>query len=82
MIKRFIAVAIATTAAVVGVIAVSQRSDLVGLLIALFAVIFAVLSVAVLNRSGGFEPPACESCGGLIARSAPYCKHCGSPTGR
>ncbi len=82
MIKLLITVAIAATATVVGAIAVSERSDPIGLLIAVLAVVFAVLSVAVLNRSGGFEPPACESCCGLNARSAPYCKHCGISTDR
>jgi len=82
VIKRVIAVAIVVTAAVIGAIAVSERSDPIGLLIAVFAVFFAALSVAVLNRSGGFEPPVCKSCGGLIARSAPYCRHCGSSTDR
>ena len=82
MIKRLIIAAIIVTAAVVGAMAVGGRSDPIGLLIAVLAMLFAVLSVAVLNRSGGFEPPVCRSCGGLIARSAPYCKHCGSPTDR
>ena len=82
MIKRLIAVAIVAAAAVVGVMAVGETRDVVGLMIAVLVILLAALSVSVLNRSGGFEPPACRSCGGLIARSAPYCKHCGSSTGR
>ncbi len=82
MIKRLIAVAIGASATVVGAVAVGERRDAVGLVIAVLVILFAALSVAVLNRSGGFEPPACKSCGGLNARSAPYCKHCGVSTDR
>jgi hypothetical protein len=75
-----IAVVIVAAAGLVVVLAVTQRRDITGMMIAASVAAFAALSLAVLKRSGSFVPPSCSSCGGLIARSAPYCKHCGSPT--
>jgi hypothetical protein len=80
VITRLIAVVIVAAAGLVVALAVTQRRDVAGMMIAASVAAFAALSVAVLKRSGSFEPPSCSSCGGLIARSAPYCKHCGSPT--
>lgn len=82
MIRPVIAIAIVASAIIVGGVAVGESRDAVGLLIAVLVILFAALSVAVLNRFGGFEPPACKTCGGLNARSAPYCKHCGASTDR
>ena len=44
------------------------------------AVAVAVVGVAVARKfaTGTVEPAQCSSCGGLIAPSSPYCKHCGA----
>ncbi len=67
----------------VGVIAavllgVALGFDIGALVILAFIVGFALLAVAVAQRSarGLAEPASCPSCGGLISPNAPYCKHC------
>lgn len=40
----------------------------------------ALIGVAVARKfaGGAVEPAQCASCGGVIAPSSPYCKHCGT----
>lgn len=40
---------------------------------------FGLLAIAVARKAqtGAVRPHKCPHCGGLISRSAPYCKHCG-----
>ena len=41
----------------------------------------ALVGIAVARRfaSGTVEPAQCSECGGVVAPSSPYCKHCGAP---
>ena len=41
----------------------------------------AAMGVAVARRfsSGAVGPAECSQCGGVVAPSSPYCKHCGAP---
>jgi len=40
----------------------------------------ALIGVAVARKfsTGTVEPAQCSECGGVIAPSSPYCKHCGT----
>ena len=70
---------------VAGLIAVAALSlanglDATGAVIALVVAALGVLALraAAMVQGGGVAPGRCEACGGLVARSAPYCKHCGA----
>ena len=39
------------------------------------------IAVARGKERGMTSPARCSSCGGLMSPNAPYCKHCGQPTG-
>ncbi|MDQ3916052.1 MAG: hypothetical protein M3323_12130 [Actinomycetota bacterium] len=65
-----------------GVVALALGSgvDATGVVLALTVVCVGALALSVAHRikGGNVEPGRCDSCGGLVARSAPYCKHCGA----
>ncbi len=46
-----------------------------GLIVALGALAIAISTQA---HKGAVTPDSCATCGGLVSRSAPYCKHCGA----
>jgi rRNA maturation endonuclease Nob1 len=66
----------------VGVVALAAGSglDTGGVVIAAIVAALGVLALMAARKieTGRIEPGRCESCGGLVARSAPYCKHCGA----
>ncbi len=61
-------------------LAVANGLDAMGALIAALVAVLGALAVAAAHKmkAGTVEPGRCERCGGLLARSAPYCKHCGA----
>jgi hypothetical protein len=54
--------------------------DATALVLLLLAVGVALLGMAVARKfaTGSVEPAQCSECGRAIARSSPYCKHCGA----
>lgn len=64
----------------VAALALANGLDATGAVIALVVAALGVLALraAAKVQAGGIAPGRCEACGGLIARSAPYCKHCGA----
>lgn len=64
----------------VAALALANGIDATGAVIASIAVALAGLALAAARkvRTGTVAPRECPSCGGLVARSAPYCKHCGA----
>lgn len=73
-------VVVAGIAAVVA-LAVANGLDTTGTVIALIVVALGALALAAAAkvRAGAVTPGRCDACGGLVANSAPYCKHCGAP---
>jgi hypothetical protein len=61
-------------------LALANGLDATGTVIAAVTVALGAvaLGVAAKVRAGSVEPRRCDACGGLLARSAPYCKHCGA----
>jgi hypothetical protein len=59
---------------------VANGLDPIGALIAALVAALGALAIAAAHKmhAGTVEPGRCETCGGLVARSAPYCKHCGA----
>jgi hypothetical protein len=55
--------------------------DMTTVVLLLLAIALAVVGVAAARRfsSGAVCPAQCSQCGGLLAPSSPYCKHCGAP---
>lgn len=49
------------------------------ILLAALATAFLGIAIARMFRAGAVQPAQCDDCGGLIAPSSPYCKHCGAP---
>jgi hypothetical protein len=78
-IAAFIAIGLSVALA----IGLARGFDTVAIVIFAFLVGVGVLSVAASARfrAGGIAPGKCAECGGLISPNAPYCKHCGAPTG-
>ena len=70
--------------AAVGALALANGLDATGTVIAAVVVALGLvaLGAAAKVKAGAVAPGRCEECGGLIARTAPYCKHCGARTGR
>ena len=66
----------------VGVVALAAGSgvDSAGVVIAAIVAALGALALAAARKieTGRVEPGRCDSCGGLVAHSAPYCKHCGA----
>ncbi|MDQ3952300.1 MAG: hypothetical protein M3279_04955 [Actinomycetota bacterium] len=64
----------------VAALAIANGLDAAGAVIAAIAVTFGLLALvaAAKVKGGTVEPGQCATCGGLVARSAPYCKHCGA----
>ncbi len=60
---------------------VARGFDVVTIVLIAAAAATAFLGVAIarLFASGTAGPAECRECGGLIAPSSPYCKHCGAP---
>ncbi|HEY7874156.1 MAG TPA: hypothetical protein VIG64_03430 [Actinomycetota bacterium] len=54
--------------------------DTTTMLLLALALGIATIGVAVVRKfsSGAVAPAQCAECGGLIAPSSPYCKHCGA----
>lgn len=48
------------------------------LLVLALGVAFVGIAVARKFAAGAVEPGQCSECGGVIAPSSPYCKHCGA----
>lgn len=61
-------------------LAVANGLDSTGTVIALLVVGLGALALgaAAKVQAGTVTPGRCDACGGLVARSAPYCKHCGA----
>ena len=76
------AVRIVVVAGLLGVaaLAVANGLDAAGAVIAAIAVTFGIVALlaAAKMKAGTVTPGQCKTCGGLVARSAPYCKHCGA----
>ena len=53
----------------------------VSMLFALLLLGGLAIAVARGKERGMTAPARCHSCGGLMSPNAPYCKHCGQPTG-
>ena len=70
--------------AAVAALAAANGLDAMGTIIAAVAVALGLLALgaAAKVKTGAVAPGRCDECGGLIARSAPYCKHCGARTAR
>lgn len=66
-------------AAMVG-LGLARGFDSTMLILLLFGLGVAVMGVAVARRfsAGAIEPAQCTQCGGVLAPSSPYCKHCGA----
>lgn len=60
---------------------VTQGFDAMTVILLALAVGLAAVGIAVARRfsSGTSGPAQCTICGGVIAPSSPYCKHCGTP---
>lgn len=60
---------------------ISRGFDGVTVTLLVAAAATGLLGVAIARRfsSGVAGPAQCADCGGLIAPSSPYCKHCGAP---
>jgi membrane protein implicated in regulation of membrane protease activity len=54
--------------------------DATTLLLLVLALGVALIGIAVARKfaTGTVEPAQCAECGGVIAPSSPYCKHCGA----
>lgn len=65
--------------AALAALAIANGLDVTGAVLALLALGLAALALRAARKmeSGAVTPGRCEACGGLVARSAPYCKHCG-----
>ena len=65
-----------------GVVALAAGNglDTTGVVIAAIVVALGLVALGAGQKikAGTVEPGRCEECGGLVARSAPYCKHCGA----
>ncbi len=61
-------------------LALANGLDAVGAVIAAVAVTFGIVALLAAGKvkAGTVTPGQCKTCGGLVARSAPYCKHCGA----
>ena len=59
---------------------ISTGFDATTLLLLVLALGVALVGVAVARKfsTGAVEPAQCAECGGVIAPSSPYCKHCGA----
>lgn len=64
----------------VAALAIANGLDPAGVVIAAIVLAVGVLALvaAQKTKSGAVAPRECDACGGLVARSAPYCKHCGA----
>jgi hypothetical protein len=64
----------------VAALVLANGLDATGIVIALVTVALGAvaLGAAAKVRAGSVTPGRCDACGGLVARSAPYCKHCGA----
>lgn len=64
----------------VAALAIANGLDATGTVIALVVVALGALALAAAAkvRTGAVAPGRCDACGSLVARSAPYCKHCGA----
>lgn len=61
-------------------LALANGLDATGTVIALvvFALGALAFGAAAKVKAGSVTPGRCDACGGLVAHSAPYCKHCGA----
>ncbi len=61
-------------------LALANGLDVAGGVIAAIAVTFGIVALlaAAKVKAGTVTPGQCKTCGGLVAHSAPYCKHCGA----
>lgn len=66
--------------AAVAALVLANGLDATGAVIALVVIALGALALAVAGKvaAGTVAPGRCDACGGLVARSAPYCKHCGA----
>lgn len=64
----------------VAALALANGLDATGTVIASIVVALGALALGAASkvRAGTVTPGRCDACGGLVARSAPYCKHCGA----
>lgn len=73
---------IVVAAGLVGVaaLAIGNGLDATGVLIGAIVVALGALALGATRKikAGSVAPGECEACGGLVAHSAPYCKHCGA----
>lgn len=73
-------VVVAAGLAAVAALALANGLDTTGTVIALIVVALGALALgaAAKVKAGTVSPGRCDACGGLVANSAPYCKHCGA----
>lgn len=66
--------------AAVAALAAANGLDATGTIIAAVVVALGALALgaAAKVKAGTVTPGRCDACGGLVARTAPYCKHCGA----
>ena len=79
MILAFRVVVVAGLVAVAALV-LANGLDATGAVIGfvVFALGALALGAASKVEAGTVTPGRCDACGGLVARSAPYCKHCGA----
>lgn len=72
-------IVVAGLAAVVA-LALANGLNATGTVIALVVVALGRLALGAASKvkAGTVSPGRCDACGGLVANSAPYCKHCGA----
>ncbi len=64
----------------VAALAAGNGLDTTGVVIAAIVAGLGALALGAARKieTGRVTPGRCDACGGLVARSAPYCKHCGA----
>ena len=80
MTKYVVAIFVAGLAAIVAG-GVTWGFDAMTVILLALAIGVAAMGIAVARKfaAGTAAPAQCTSCGGVIAPSSPYCKHCGAP---
>ena len=48
------------------------------ILVAALGTAYLGIAIARMFSTGAVRPAQCAECGGLVAPSSPYCKHCGA----
>lgn len=78
---KYVALFFAVGIAAITAAGISQGFDATTVILLALAIGLAIVGIAVARRfsAGTVTPAQCAACGGVIAPSSPYCKHCGAP---